>query len=96
MSLAKWGRRHDYFASDLRSGVPILRGSPYRSYTGSGAVHAADSRRAHTYTCTFMFSTSARTFEYSNVVVCSVQSKMPNPYSMDLRWRVVWLSITYH
>ena len=59
-------------------------------------MHAADSRCAHAYTCTFMFSTSARTFEYSNVVVCSVQSKMPNPYSMDLRWRVVWLSITYH
>ena len=34
MSLAKWGCRHDYFASDLRSGVPISRGSPYRSYTG--------------------------------------------------------------
>ena len=34
MSLAKWGRRHDYFASDLGSGVPISRGSPYRSYTG--------------------------------------------------------------
>ena len=27
MSLAKWGRRHDYFASDLGSGVPISRGS---------------------------------------------------------------------
>ena len=38
MSLAKWGRRHDYFASDLGSGVPISRGSPYRSYTGSGAA----------------------------------------------------------
>ena len=62
----------------------------YRALQGfSGCLSGA---KFKLYACAKVYDQCARVLNVSKLQV----DTMPNPHSLDLRWRVVWLSLTGH